>query len=115
MGKMVQAGEISPAELFETHRKQICEINPRLNAVVALLDYAPVESEGPLAGVPFSAKDSIDVRGVQTTAGTLERRNAAAAEKDATVVGRLRAAGGIPIAKTNLPDLLFAFESDNLI
>ncbi len=115
MAKMVRTGEISPAELFEAHRKQIREINPRLNAVVALLDEAPVESDGPLAGVPFSAKDSIDVRGVRTTAGTLERRNAAVAEKDATVVRRLRAAGGIPIAKTNLPDLLFSFESDNLI
>ena len=32
-----------------------------------------------------------------------------------TLVARLRAAGAIPIARTNLPDLLFAFESDNLI
>src|SRR5689334_9051225 len=115
MARMVRTGEISPAELFEAHREQIRKINPQLNAVVALLDEAPVESEGHLAGVPFSAKDSIDVQGVRTTAGTLERRNAAAAEKDATVVRRLRAAGGLPIAKTNLPDLLFSFESDNLI
>jgi amidase len=34
---------------------------------------------------------------------------------DATLVARLRQAGAIPIAKTNLPDLLFAFESDNLL
>jgi amidase len=70
---------------------------------------------GPLHGVPFSVKDSIDVAGVKTTAGTLGRRNAAPATKNATLVERLCDAGGIPIAKTNLPDLLFSFESDNLI
>ncbi|HEY6989025.1 MAG TPA: amidase [Bryobacteraceae bacterium] len=115
MAKLVWAREISPAELVEAHREQIRKINPQLNAVVALLDEALIESDGPLAGVPFSAKDSIDVRGVRTTAGTLERRNAAAAERDATVVRRLRAAGGVPIAKTNVPDLLYSFECDNLI
>jgi amidase len=66
-------------------------------------------------GVPFSVKDSIDVRGAKTTAGTIGRRNAAPAQEDATLVRRLRAAGGVPIAKTNLPDLLFSFETDNLI
>ena len=70
---------------------------------------------GPLHGVPFSVKDSIDVAGVKTTAGTLGRRYAAPAEKNATLVNRLCQAGGIPIAKTNLPDLLFSFETDNLI
>jgi amidase len=115
MARMIRAGEISPAELVAVHREQIRGISPQLNAVVELLDGSPVESSGPLAGVPFSVKDSIDVRGVRTTAGTLARRSAAPAEADATLVRRLRAAGGIPIAKTNLPDLLFSFESDNLI
>ena len=89
--------------------EQIRKINPELNAVVELL------ADSPLAGVPFSVKDSIDVQGVKTTAGTLGRRNAAPAQEDATVVRRLRAAAGVPIAKTNLPDLLFSFETDNLI
>jgi amidase len=69
----------------------------------------------PLAGVPFSIKDSIEVEGTVCTAGTLGRKSAAPSIRDATVVARLRAAGAIPIARTNLPDLLFAFESDNLI
>ena len=53
--------------------------------------------------------------GTVCTAGTLGLRSAPASKQDATVVARLRAAGAIPIARTNLPDLLFAFESDNLI
>jgi amidase len=73
------------------------------------------EDCGPLAGVPLSIKDSIDLKGVKTTSGTVGRRNAPPAENDATLVKRLRQAGAIPIAKTNLPDLLFSFETDNYI
>lgn len=107
MAKMIRAGEISAAELVAAHIEQIRKINPQLNAVVELLAGPP--------GIPFSIKDSIDVRGAKTTAGTIGRRNAAPAQEDATLVRRLRAAGGAPIAKTNLPDLLFSFETDNLI
>src|SRR5437868_8033023 len=63
----------------------------------------------------FLSKDSIDVQGTKCTAGTLGRKNAGPAKQDATLVHRLRAAGAIPIAKTNLPDLLFAYETDNFI
>jgi amidase len=115
MAKMIRAGEISAAELVAAHIEQIRKINPQLNAVVELLDGTSNHSARPLGGLPFSVKDSIDVRGAKTTAGTAGRRNAAPAQEDATLIRRLRAAGGVPIAKTNLPDLLFSFESDNLI
>ncbi len=115
MARMVRAGEVSAAELFAAHVEQIRTINPQLNAITELLAASPAETGGPLTGVPFSVKDSIDVRGAKTTAGTMGRRNAGPAQKDATLVRRLRAAGGVPLAKTNLPDLLFSFESDNLI
>ncbi len=42
-------------------------------------------------------------------------RNASPAARDATLVARLRRAGAIPVARTNLPELLFAFETNNLI
>ena len=128
MARLVREREISSAELVDAHLEQIRKINPALNAVVELLDESARDAAsaadealsrgdacGPLHGVPVSIKDSIDVQGTRCTAGTLGRKNAAPARQDATVVARLRAAGAIPIAKTNLPDLLFAFESDNLI
>ncbi len=128
MAEMVRSRQISPVELMKAQIERIQQINPSLNAVVELLDGQAMAQAraaeqhmtsglpcGPLHGVPFSVKDSIDVAGVKTTAGTLGRRNAAPAEKDATLVQRLRQAGGIPVAKTNLPDLLFSFETDNLI
>jgi amidase len=125
---LIREHKVSSRELVDAHLRQIGRINPQINAVVDLLaegalvqarlaDEAVARGDviGPLHGVPFSIKDSLEVAGTRTTAGTLGRREAAPSLEDATVVSRLRAAGAIPIAKTNLPDLLFAFESDNLI
>jgi amidase len=128
MAALIASREISASELVQAQLDQIARMNPQLNAVVELLAHPAKESAaradrqlaaservGPLHGVPFSVKDSLDVAGSRTTAGTLGRRKAEAAERDATVVARFRGAGAIPIAKTNLPDLLFSFETDNLL
>jgi amidase len=126
--RMIRDGEVSSAELVDAHLKRIEQINPCLNAVVEVLSKSARKTAdsvdrqlaqhvklGPLAGVPFSIKDSIEVAGTVCTAGTLGLRCAPPSTRDATLVARLRAAGAIPIARTNLPDLLLAFESDNLI
>lgn len=128
LAKRIRDGEISSVELVSAHLAQIERVNPRLNAAVEVLGHSALrearaadaklaakEPVGPLHGVPVSIKDSIDVEGTKCTAGTLGRKSAAPAERDATLVRRLRSAGAIPIAKTNLPDLLFSFETDNLI
>src|SRR5208282_535314 len=54
------------------------------------------------------------VAGVPSTGGTLGRTNFIP-QRDATVIARMRAAGAIPIAMTNLPEFSMAFESDNLV
>jgi allophanate hydrolase len=54
----------------------------------------------PLYGIPFAIKDNIDAGGMPTTAACPEF--AYVAEKDATVVERLRRAGALLIGKTNL-------------
>jgi len=126
--RLIREGSLSSAELLEAHLKRIEELNPALNAVIEVLgdsarqaardaDQRRAESAllGPLDGVPFSIKDSIEVAGTVCTAGTIGLQSAPPSQSDATLVARLRAAGAIPLARTNLPDLLFAFESDNLI
>ena len=128
MARMIREREISSAELVEAQLVQIAKANPVINAAVEVFsdraregaraaDEALARGEplGPLHGVPFSIKDSIEVAGAPCTAGTWGRWSATPSAVDATVVARLRRAGGIPIARTNLPDLLFAFETDNLI
>ena len=124
----IRSGKLSSVELVQFHLHRIAEVNPALNAVVevlaarALADaraadtvLARGDATGPLHGVPFSVKDSIELAGTVCTAGTLGRRAAPVSIHDATLVSRLRAAGAIPIARTNVPDLLFAFETDNLL
>ena len=126
--QLIRNGEISAVDLIELHLARIDEINPALNAVVEVLrEPALVRAKAvdvrraageplrALEGVPFSIKESIEVEGAVCSAGTLGLRNSPPAARDATLVARLRAAGAIPLARTNLPDLLFAFESDNLI
>jgi amidase len=128
MASAIRLRQISSYELISAHLEQIERVNPSINAAVQVLAESALEEAraadeklasgaevGPLHGVPFTIKDSMDVRGTRTTAGTWGRRDAPVAEHDAAVVRRLRDAGAIPIAKTNLPDLLFAYESDNLI
>ncbi len=128
MAGLIRDGELSSRQLIEKHIARIDEVNPALNAVVELLRASALrEAEAvdqrraagepmrPLEGVPFSIKDSIEVAGTVCTAGTLGHRNRERSKQDATLVARLRSAGAIPLARTNLPDLLFAFESDNLI
>ncbi len=121
---LIREGSISAVELITAHLDRVEAVNPALNAAVEILRDSALEAArlvdktkpaGPLAGVPFSIKDSIEVQGTVCSAGTLGYRNNPPSKRDATLVGRLRAAGGIPVARTNLPDVLFAFESDNLI
>ena len=71
-------------------------------------------SSVPLHGVPFTIKDSIDTAGVRTTRGS-KLFSDHVPGRDAEVVTRLRAAGGIPLAKTNLPDFALWWETDNLV
>jgi amidase len=126
--RLIRERRLSARELIQAHLEHIAVVNPILNAAVEVLaesaldDAARADRElasgnlrGPLHGVPFSIKDSIEQAGTRCTAGTLGRKNAPPSTEDATLVARLRRAGAIPIARTNLPDLLFAFESANLI
>ena len=62
--------------------------------------------------MPFTIKDSLDTAGVVTTAGTVGWRDRVP-ERDATVVARLREAGGILLGKTNTPEFTWANETDN--
>src|ERR1019366_7056365 len=126
--RLVRQRAVSSVELVHAHLARIATVNPRIHAVIEVFAATALAAAdaadravalgtpaGPLWGVPFSIKDSIELAGSVCTAGTTGRRAAPPATRDATLVARLRHAGAIPIARTNLPDLLFAFESANLI
>ncbi len=113
--------------MLDAHLDHIQRVNPPPNAVVRVLaesarrearaaDEALARDDcaGPFHGVPMTVKDAWELAGVPSTGGTLGRA-AFVPEHDATVIARMRAAGAIPIGMTNLPELSFAFESDNLV
>jgi fatty acid amide hydrolase len=66
----------------------------------------------PLAGLPVTIKECFDLAGTATTYGLTTRRNEIERADD-PYVARLRAAGAIPIAKTNLSQLMSYTETDN--
>jgi Asp-tRNA(Asn)/Glu-tRNA(Gln) amidotransferase A subunit family amidase len=127
MVSMVRDGAISPVELVERHLRQIEAQNPALNAFVAVMaDRARAEARererairtgeplGLLHGVPLTVKDSFDIAGQPTRVGSRLRTEQPAAN-DAAAVARLRSHGAIILGKTNTPELLAAYETDNFI
>lgn len=68
----------------------------------------------PLHGVPFTVKDSLDTAGVMTQRGSPIFKGRIP-DTDAAVVVRMKAAGAILLAKTNLPEFSYWTETDNLL
>src|SRR5277367_3512652 len=127
MAEQIREKNISPMELAEAHLQSIERLNPRLNAFVQVdservrRDARAAEtavmsgqSLGPLHGVPISIKSSISVAGMPCEAGTCLRAGFIAKE-DAPLVARLRKAGAIILGVTNTPEILMAWETDNLL
>jgi aspartyl-tRNA(Asn)/glutamyl-tRNA(Gln) amidotransferase subunit A len=69
---------------------------------------------GPLHGVPITVKDSIDTAGVLTQRGSPIFKGRVP-ETDAVSVARMKGAGAILLAKTNLPEFSYSTETDNLL
>jgi amidase len=126
LAQQIRDKQLGSEELVRQHLQRIEQINPKINAVVALADDAIERAKladkamakgdlaGPLHGVPMTIKDCFDTEGVVSTWGTWGRKDFVPAE-DATVVKRLRAAGAILIGKTNTPEFTLSFETHNNI
>ena len=126
LAELIRNREVTSVEVVRAHLDRIDAINPKINAIVTwaagALDAAVAADEalaagaavGPLHGVPFTVKDSIDTADVMTQRGSPIFKGRSP-DADATSVARIRNAGGILIAKTNLPEFSYSTESDNLL
>ncbi len=126
LAELVRTKQVSPVEVVQAHLERIAAVNPKINAIVTLADDAlkaakaaeaavlSGEELGPLHGVPFTVKDSIDSAGVLTQRGSPIFKGRLP-DADATSVARMKKAGGILLAKTNLPEFSYWIESDNLL
>lgn len=113
----IAAREVSSREVIEAHLARIAAVNDKLNAVVLVLADSAREAAdaadakvksgvplGPLHGVPITVKANVDLVGSPTTHGVPAFAEAFPSE-DAPVTERMKAAGAIPIGRTNLPDM----------
>ena len=125
LAKLIAARQVSSGEVVEAYLSRIDAVNRHVNAIVRVLaDEAraqAVEADkkvaagnplGGLHGVPFTVKENIDMAGLPTTLGVPALADAIP-PADAPIVERMRAAGVIPIGRTNLPDMDLRWHTDS--
>jgi Asp-tRNA(Asn)/Glu-tRNA(Gln) amidotransferase A subunit family amidase len=113
----IRRRELGPEEVVNAYAARIEALDGVLNAFVDLrLDQALRHGDdvGPLAGVPFSAKEAIASAGLSYTNGS-RLRAGRRAPADAAAVARLRAAGAIQLGVTNVPEFCAHYDTDNAL
>ena len=106
---------------------RIARLNPAINAFTAILkERALAKAQaidqtraqggplGPLAGVPFAAKNLFDIAGLPTLAGSKINRERAPATRDATAVRRLEAADAVLVGALNMGEYAYDFTGENV-
>ncbi|MGW7369143.1 amidase [Streptomyces sp. NPDC054841] len=125
IAELVRHRAVTATEVISAHLERVAALNPEINAFTSVvadqalaaargIDDALSRGEvvGPLAGVPFSVKDVIAVGGLPLEAGSVVLAGKRA-ERDATAVARLRAAGAICLGKTNTPEFALSTQTWN--
>jgi aspartyl-tRNA(Asn)/glutamyl-tRNA(Gln) amidotransferase subunit A len=117
LAESVRSGQTKAVDLLDRALAGIDSGNEALNAFVHVgADVARRSAEavdamvaagndpGPLAGVPFGIKDLEDCAGMPTSHCSLVYKGRPPVEQDSVHVGRLRAAGAVPVGKTAAPE-----------
>jgi amidase len=125
LAALIANKKVSSVEVIDAHLARIKAVNQTVNAIVRVMaddaraaatdadrKAASGEPLGPLYGVPFTVKENIDMAGLPTTWG-VQALTKAVVPLDAPVVERMRQAGAIPIARTNLPDMGLRMHTDS--
>ena len=123
----IRAKQLSPVEIVEAVLARIESVNPAINAYLDVdgdraLDAARAaeaavmrgDELGLLHGLPVPIKDLEPSEGLRHTSGSILQKDQIA-EFDGAVTGRVKAAGGIIIGKTNTPHLGHKDMCDNLL
>src|SRR3984893_13024469 len=123
----VAAGRVTAADVTDGALARIAARNPALNAFTAVLaERARAKARaldeargkgaplGPLAGVPFAVKNLFDVAGLPTLAGSRINRARPPAARDATLIERLEAAGGVLIGALNMGEYAYDFTGEDV-
>jgi len=116
LAEAIRSKQVSSREVIEAHLRRIEAVDPEVNAVPVVLGEEALQAAGAadravalgsdlprLHGVPFVVKSNIDVAGTPTTQGVRAFVDAYP-QKDAPIVERMKAAGAIPVGRTNMPN-----------
>ena len=127
LARRLRDRELSARELLEACLARCDAVDPLLNAVVtrdddrartraAELDEQLVRTgpAGPLHGLPIAHKDLLPTAGLRTTWGSTLLAGVVPTE-DAVLAARVRAAGGVRIGKTNVPELGAGSQTTNAL
>ncbi|TCR65472.1 AtzE family amidohydrolase [Bosea sp. BK604] len=123
---MISQGEISAEAVVSSYLARIARVNPLVNAYTDVtaeralaqardVDVARAKGDalGPLAGVPFAAKNLFDIAGLPTRAGSKINRERVPAPRDAVLIERLSAAGAILLGGLNMGEYAYDFTGEN--
>ncbi|MDT5312474.1 MAG: amidase [Mycobacterium sp.] len=112
----MECGRVAAVGLLESYLARIAAFDGELNALVVPNPQARADAEasdarrqagasyGPLDGIPYTAKDSYQARGLTVAAGSPAFADLVA-QRDCFVIERLRAAGAVLIGLTNMPPM----------
>ncbi len=127
LSEALAQGNTSASDILETMITRVDRFNGGINAVVSRVsDRARIQAGdsdrrhvqnhalGPLDGIPFLVKDSIEVAGLPTTGGSLKLMGYRP-ESHAPAVANLIGAGAVFMGKTNLPVHAGDYQSDNKV
>lgn len=117
LAALIKSRQITSEKLTRFYLDRLRKFGPKLECVVTLTEelalaqarradkeIAAGKYRGPLHGIPYGAKDLLAVKGIPTTWGAAPYTNQMF-DFDATVIGRLEAAGAVLVAKTTLGEL----------
>lgn len=111
----LQRGDVSAVDVMREIYRRIDDINPQVNALVALLpedqalalaaraDEVPIANRGPLHGLPMAPKDAVQVQGFATAWGFAPWAEKVASADD-KLAARMRSAGALFIGHSNMPE-----------
>jgi Asp-tRNA(Asn)/Glu-tRNA(Gln) amidotransferase A subunit family amidase len=124
LARRIRSRELSPVAVTDGFLARIERVNPSINAIVTLSRHVIEDAKkaeaavsrgdelGPLHGVPFTVKDTIETGGLRTTSGSAMRADYVP-DRDAPAVALMKAAGAILLGKTNTAEMAMDYTADN--
>jgi aspartyl-tRNA(Asn)/glutamyl-tRNA(Gln) amidotransferase subunit A len=117
--------EISSEDLTRAHLERIHRLDPQIKSFVTVSEELALEQAreadrriqtgedlSPLTGIPYSAKDSISTRGVNTTCSSRILENYTPFF-DSTAIQKLKSTGAVLLGKTNMDEFGMGSSTEN--